>query len=387
MHTIARYRYGMQRSRVFLDAGGSAPLSSRVVDALQAGFADGWADPARLVTESRKARGLIDGSREAIADVLGTQMDHVHFTPSVHFAFERLIAGIAQMRRAQPRIVTTAIERDALINAAHHTRPHGVEAIGVDALGHMDIESFTAAMQAEGVALAAVQHANQELGTVQRLDPVARACAEAGVPLLVDASSSIGHRDAPEHWDALVAHPADWGGPAGIAVLALRPQTRWLPTWPEGDDWAPGGVSVPLALASAVALQEREQDRLATAGRLGALVEKIRATVRRLDGVDVLGDPYRRLPHIVTFSCLYVDGESLLSELDREGFAVGSGSACASGSLEPSRVLASVGALTHGNVRVALHPGVTEEDVDRFLGVLPQVLDRVRSRLGAPPLS
>jgi cysteine desulfurase len=308
----------------------------------------------------------------------------VHFVPSVHFAFERVIAGIAQMRRAQPRIVVSAIERDALIHAANHTRPHGVEAVGVDATGHLDIEAFKAAVAAEGVALAAIQHANQEIGTVQRLEPVARACADAGVPLLVDASSSIGHRDAPGYWDALVAHPADWGGPAGIAVLALSPQARWLPTWPEGDDWAPGGVSVPLALASAVALQEREQERLDNASRLGALVETIRATVRRLDGVEVLGDPHERLPHVVTFSCLYVDGESLLSELDREGFAVGSGSACASGSLEPSRVLASIGALTHGNVRVALHPAVTSEDVDRFLAVLPQVLDRVRSRLGAP---
>ncbi len=336
------------------------------------------------MTESRKARGLIDGSREAIAEVLGVEAGQVHFVPSIHFAFERVIAGVAQMRRAQPRIVVSAIERDALIHAANHTRPHGVEAVGVDAAGHLDIDAFTAAVTADGVALAAIQHANQEIGTVQRLDPVARACADAGVPLLVDASSSIGHREAPKHWDALVAHPADWGGPAGVAVLALSPQARWLPTWPEGDDWAPGGVSVPLALASAVALQEREQDRLANAGRLGALVEKIRATVRRLEGVEVLGDPYERLPHVVTFSCLYVDGESLLSELDREGFAVGSGSACASGSLEPSRVLASIGALTHGNVRVVLHPAVTSEDIDGFLAVLPVVLDRVRSRLGAP---
>ena len=374
----------MQRSRVFLDAGGSAPLSSRVVEALHAGFADGWADPARLVTESRKARGLIDGSREAIAEILGVSAENVHFTPSIHFAFDRVISGIAAIRRGHTRILVSAIERDALVHAAQHTTPHGVESIGVDATGHLDFDAFAAAVAGDGIALAAVQHANQEIATVQRLDRVARACADAGVPLLVDATSSIGHREAPKYWDALVAHPADWGGPAGIGVLALAPQTRWLPTWPEGDDWAPGGVSVPLALASAVALQEREQERLANAGRLGALVEKIRASVRRLDGVEVLGDPYERLPHVVTFSCLYVDGESLLSELDREGFAVGSGSACTSGSLEPSRVLASIGALTHGNVRVALHPAVTSDDVDRFLAAIPPVLDRVRSRLGAP---
>lgn len=377
----------MQRSRVFLDAGGSAPLSSRVVDALHAGFADGWADPSRLATESRKARALVDGSREAIAEVLGAAPEHVNFAPSIHFAFERVIGGLAHMRRAERHIVVSAIERDALLHAAHFTRPQGVETVPVNATGHLDMEAFAAAVAAEGVALAAVQHANQEIGTFQRLEPVAAACAAAGVPLLVDATSSIGHRDAPQHWDALVAHPADWGGPAGIAVVAMRPQTRWLPNWPEGDDWAPGGISVPLALASAVALQEREQARRDTTGRLGALVERIRSTVRGLEGVEVLGDPYERLPHVVTFSCLYVDGESLLSELDREGFAVGSGSACTSGSLEPSRVLAAIGALTHGNVRIALHPGITSDDVDRFLAVLPQVLERVRGRLGAPRAS
>lgn len=376
----------MQRSRVFLDAGGSAPLSTRVTDALAAGFADGWADPARLVTESRKARGLVDGSREAIAEIIGVTTDQVHFTPSIHLAFERAITGIVNARRAHSRILVSAIERDALVHAASFVRPNGIETVPVDTQGHLSIDTFGAAVAHDGVALAAVQHANQELGTVQRLDRVADVAAQFGVPLLVDATSSIGHRDAPQHWDALVAHPADWGGPAGIGVIALRPQTRWLPAWPEGDDWAPGGISVPLALASAVALQEREQERRSTTGRMGELVERIRATVRRLDGVDVLGDPYERLPHVVTFSCLYVDGESLLTELDREGFAVGSGSACTSGSLEPSRVLAAISALTHGNVRIALHPGVTSDDVDRFLAVLPQVLDRVRSRLGAPPL-
>jgi cysteine desulfurase len=237
------------------------------------------------------------------------------------------------------------------------------------------------------VSLAAVQHANQELGTVQRLEDVARATQGAGVPLLVDATSSIGHIDPPAYWDALVAHPADWGGPAGIGVLALEPHTRWLPAWPEGADWAPGGISVPLALASAVALQERAENRQREAARLAALVDRIRAATAGLPGVEVLGDPQERLPHVVTFSCLYVDGEVLVGELDRRGFAVGSGSACVSGTLEPSRVLAAVGALTHGNVRVSLHPGITEQDVDRFLAELPDALDMVRSRVGAPRIA
>ncbi len=377
----------MQRSRVYIDSGGAAPLSPRVADALRAGFVDGWADPARLGSESRRARALVDGAREAIAEALGARPELVHFTTSPHAAFERAIAGIHAARRGRHRILVSAIERDALVNAAAFVTPHAVESIEVDREGHVSIEHLRAALQSNEVALTAVQHANQELGTVQRLEDVARATQAADVPLLVDATSSIGHIDPPAYWDALVAHPADWGGPAGIGVLALEPHTRWLPAWPEGADWAPGGISVPLALASAVALQERDESRQRDGVRLAALVDRIRAKAAGLAGVDVLGDPQERLPHVVTFSCLYVDGEVLLGELDRRGFAVGSGSACVSGTLEPSRVLAAVGALTHGNVRVALHPGVTGSDVDRFLAELPDALDAVRSRIGAPHIA
>ena len=100
--------------------------------------------------------------------------------------------------------------------------------------------------------------------------------------------------------------------------------------------------------------------------------------------VEVVGDPDRRLPHLVTFSCLYTDGEALLRELDRAGFAVSSGSSCTSSTLEPSHVLVAMGALSHGNIRVSLPRGVAALDVDRFLAVLPTVVQRVRDELGGP---
>jgi cysteine desulfurase len=102
--------------------------------------------------------------------------------------------------------------------------------------------------------------------------------------------------------------------------------------------------------------------------------------------VEVLGDPTDRLPHIVTFSCLYVDGEALLTGLDRRGFAVSSGSSCTSSTLEPSHVLVAMGALTSGNIRVSLHHATTEDEVDRFLAVLPEVVADVRAELGATGL-
>ncbi len=372
---------------MFLDASGSAPMTNRTLEAFHAGLADGWADPARLHTESRRARQLLDASREAIAEALGARPEHTHLAHSPHAGLERATAGIFAARRGRDRIVASAVERDATMHAAHHVAAGDLTMVPVDARGHVDLDAFAAELAVPDVALAAVQHANHEIGTVQRLDRVAEATTAARVPLLVDATASIGHGPAPQHWDALVANPADWGGPAGLGIVALRPHTRWLPAWPEGDDWAPGGVLVPAVLAAAVALQERREVLDETSLRLHRMIARVRDAAAGWPGVDVVGDPDERLPHVLTFSCLYVDGEALLSRLDREGVAVGSGSACTTSTLEPSRVLAAVGALSHGNVRLGLHPGVTDADIDRLLDLLPRVIADLRDEAGAPEIA
>ncbi len=376
----------MAAARIYLDAGGSAPLSARTRDALSAGFADGWADPGRLHAESRRARALLEGAADAIAEAIGVRMEDVHFTASPHEAFNRVIAGIFSARRGRERIVVSAIERDALVHAAAHASSDRLSTVPVSAAGHIGLDDLAEAMRVPDVALLAVQHANQEIGTVQDLAAVSALAQRAAVPLIVDATASIGHVDPPAHWDALVAHPGDWGGPAGLGVVALRPQLRWLPAWPEGDPWAPGNVSVPLALAAAVALQERLENLHTVSRHMSDLVRRLREQLALVAGIDVVGDPDMRLPHVLTFSCLYADGEALVAELDRRGFAVGSGSACATGTLEPSRVLAAIGALTHGNVRIALPPAATHAEVERFLAAVVDVVGDLRTRSGAPRL-
>jgi cysteine desulfurase len=251
----------------------------------------------------------------------------------------------------------------------------------------VDEDRMTTAVRAPGVALAALQHSNGEVGTLQPVAAVHAAARAAGVPLLVDAGAAVGHADVPETWDLLAADPADWGAPSGVGILAVRERVRFLPPGPEDPDpWAPGGVSVPAAFAAAVGLQAVLADRAAEEERRRGLVDRIRRAVRAVPDVEVVGDPDARLPHVATFSFLYVDGEALQSELDRAGFAVGSGSACTSSTLEPSHVLAAMGVLTHGNVRLALDRSTTDADVDRFLAVLPDTVARVRRLLGVDEL-
>jgi cysteine desulfurase len=188
----------------------------------------------------------------------------------------------------------------------------------------------------------------------------------------------------------LAASGHKWGGPAGVGVLAVRTGVRWRSTSPEGAlelGRVPGYVDVPAVVAAAAALEAVERERVAESARLCALVDRLRAQVPALvpDAV-VLGDPHDRLPHLVTFSFLYVDGEALLADLDRAGFAVSSGSSCVADSLQPSHVLAAMGALTHGNLRVSLPVGAAGADVDRFLEVLPGVVAGVRATLGTEGL-
>ncbi|MEO9140244.1 MAG: aminotransferase class V-fold PLP-dependent enzyme, partial [Jatrophihabitans sp.] len=149
----------------------------------------------------------------------------------------------------------------------------------------------------------------------------------------------------------------------------------------------PGVPNLPAIVAAAASLRAVEAERDSTAVRHLEQTERIRRVVAAtVQDVEVQGDPQDRLPHLVTFSCLYVDGEAVLHALDRLGFAVSSGSSCTSSTLEPSHVLVAMGALTSGNIRVSLHAGTTDAEVDGFLSVLPGVVAGVRAELGAQGL-
>jgi cysteine desulfurase len=230
-------------------------------------------------------------------------------------------------------------------------------------------------------AVLAIQAANHEVGTVQ---PVAELAAATDAGLFVDACAAGGRVPLPTGWQAAALSAHKWGGPAGVGVLLVRKHARWHPPFPADDRADARGVgfeNVPAALAAAAALAAVIADE-ATLQRQRTLVDRIRATAATWRDVEVVGDPVDRLPHLVTFSCLYVDGEALVTELDRRGFGVASGSACTASTLEPSHVLAAMGALTHGNVRVSLGRETTEGDVDRFLAAVPDVLEQLRSQVG-----
>jgi cysteine desulfurase len=378
---------------VYLDAASGAPLHPVARQALLAALDEGWADPARLYGAARRARLLLDGAREAVADCLGARADEITFTASgTQAAHLAVLGGLAGRRRAGTRFVHSAVEHSCVLHAAERHAAAGgeVEPVPVDRLGRVDPAAFAAAAHRPGTALASLMSANHEVGTLQPVAEVAAAAQAAGVPLHVDAAQSAGRVPVPAGWSLLTASAHKWGGPPGVGVLAVRTGTRWLSPLPADErerGRVPGFENVPAIVAAAAALRARMSEMDAEAAGLRSLVDLIRGRVAAtVPDVEVVGDPVDRLPHLVTFSCLYVDGEALLHELDRRGFAVSSGSSCTSSTVAPSHVLAAMGVLSHGNVRVSLHRETTAEDVHRFLDALPTVVAELRAAAGVQGL-
>jgi cysteine desulfurase len=378
----------------YLDAASAEPLHPDAREALLAALADGWADPARLHREGRQARLLLDQARESAAGEFGCRPDELSFTTSGTQAVHLAVLGAVQARQSAARgpghLVTSAVEHSSVLNAADWLeRRTGTEVsvTGVDRLGRADLAELTGALRPGKTLLACLQTANHEVATLQPVSEAAEACAARRVPLFVDAGASAGRMAIPSGWSLLAASARKWGGPAGVGVLAVRKGVRWREPLPADDREnrrVPGFPNVPAVLAAAAALRAMSRERVASDGALRALTARIRAAVPELISDAVVhGDPDRRLPHIVTFSCLYVDGEALVTELDRAGFSVSSGSACVSDTRQPSHVLAAMGVLTHGNVRVSLPRAATQQSVEGFLEVLPPLVTRVRDTIRA----
>ncbi|MEU6543679.1 aminotransferase class V-fold PLP-dependent enzyme [Streptomyces sp. NPDC046859] len=374
----------------YFDAASSTPLHPVARQALQASLDEGWADPSRLHREGRRARLLLDAAREAAADAVGCRPDELTFTPSGTRAVHTGVAGaLGGRRRTGRHLIVSAVEHSCVLHAAdaHEAAGGSVSQVAVDRNGAVTAGAYREALRPD-TALACLQSANHEVGTEQPVAEVAAVCREAGVPLLVDAAQSLGWGRVEGDWSVLTGSAHKWGGPPGVGLLVVRKGVRFAAQGPVDEresGRSPGFENIPAIVAAAASLRAVRAEAAQEAVRLRELTERIRSRVPRLvPDVEVVGDPVRRLPGIVTFSCLYVDGETLLHELDRAGFSVSSGSSCTSSTLTPSHVLKAMGVLSEGNIRVSLPPGTSAEDVERFLEVLPGAVAGVREKLDAP---
>ena len=229
-------------------------------------------------------------------------------------------------------------------------------------------------------AVLALQIANGETGVISwyneiisQLPSVSIACdfanAGIGAPL-------------PDRWDSAFFDSKSWQGPEGLGILAINNESRWRNPLPHlGPKRVPGSASLPLIIASAIALEATASDALTTHNRLRELSAFLRQEITsKITHCDIAGNLDSSLPHINSFSFLYVEGEELLRHLDKAGFAVDSGSACNAEDLTPSHVLAAMGVLTHGNIRITLQESTSKEDVVELVRAIERAVAELRSR-------
>jgi cysteine desulfurase len=368
----------------YLDAASTTPLHPRARAALLAA-ADGFGDPSRLYGRGRRVRLLLDRSREQLAAAVGARPEEVVLTSGGTEAANLAVTGLARAAGYRRHLVVSAVEHTAVLAPARRLAAEGFEVteVGVDRTGRVDPAELAAVVR-DDTLLVCVQHANHEVGTVQPVREAAEVAHERGALLLVDACQTVGRLPvdmAALGADLLAASGHKCYGPPGTGFLVAGRRTRLLPVLlgdererrrRAGMENLPGVAAMAAAVAARVAEAPAEHDRLA---RLG---ERVRAGVAAIPEVVVHGHPTQRLPQLVAFSVLYVEGEALLLLLDAEGIAVHSGSSCAADSQEPSHVLAAMGAITHGSLRVSLLRDATDAEVGRLLEVLPAAVAELR---------
>ncbi len=351
-----------------------------------------FADPTRRHREGRAARDLLEQARGVVAGTLGGSADRCLFTSGGTEAVHLAIRGAARANRTRPaRVISAAVEHSAVLAASDESGLEHVR-VPVDRVGRIDVDALREALRS-GALLVNLQHANHEVGTVQPVREAAALCREADALLHVDACQTVGR--LPVSLDDLGADLLSWsaakfGGGRGCGGVLWSPRARLagLLTGDEREHRRRSGLEhLPGIVAAAeTLLQLRPNDPSGPAAAEVARADTLRRRLRErltqtVDDLEVHGPEDGALPHLVAASALYVEGQALVDGLDRAGFAVHSGSSCATTSGEPSHVLVAMHALTHGHIRASWGPDTTAAELEAFATAVADVVGQLRAHL------
>jgi cysteine desulfurase len=376
---------------IYLDHAATTPLRAEVREAMEPYLGDLFANPSSVYRPAQAVRAALDSARDTVAHCIGAEPTEIIFTSGATESNNAAIKGVAVARSASHRhVVTTSIEHHAVLHPVEQLIEHmGFEAtvVSVGSNGIVDPVEVARALRPD-TALVSVMWANNEIGTIQPVDEIARLTRERGVPLHVDAVQAAAYipidlAAVPIDLLSLSAHK--FYGPKGAGVLYIRRGTPWFPLLTGGGQErnrraGTENVAGIIGLAEALRLATLERpDQVRHTARLrDGLRDEI---VKRIEGVHLNGDLVRRLPNNLNLSFEGVHGESLLVGLDLARVMASSGSACASGTLEPSHVLLALGlpeSLAQTSLRLTLGRGTTPEDVTRAVVVLEELVSRLR---------
>jgi len=375
--------------RVYLDHSATTPLRPEVVEAMQVALTEQFGNPSSIHSFGRAAKKLIEEAREQVALLIGAKPEEIVFTSGGTEADNMAVIGTALANQKKGKhIITSSIEHHALLDSCHWLEKNGFEVtyLPVDRDGLVRVEDVLAAIRDDTI-LISIMHVNNEVGTIQPIEEIGKIAKERGIIFHSDAVQSVGKipvdvNDLQVDLLTLSAHKIY--GPKGIGALYIRKGTKIQPIHFGGGQERkrrPGTENVPGIVGFGKACELARRD-LPEEQKLAVLRDKlIDGLLERIPDCQLNGHRTKRVPTNVNVSIRYVEGESMLLSLDLVGIAASSGSACTSGSLDPSHVLLAMGIcheIAHGSLRMTLGRDNTEEDIDYVLEHLPKIVERLR---------
>jgi cysteine desulfurase len=377
--------------RIYLDYAATTPTHPEVVTAMLPYLNDAFGNPSSIHSFGQEAKGAIEEARETIAALIGAKTDEIVFTSGGTEADNFAIKGVAYANEHRGNhIITSSIEHHAVIEPLKFLERRGFEIahLPVDKYGMVDPQDVRKAVN-EKTILISVMHANNEIGTIEPIAEIGTIAKERGVYFHTDAVQTVGHIPVDVNElgvDLLAISAHKLYGPKGVGALYIRKGTKIAAFMHGGEQERRRRAStenVPGIVGFGKAVEVAQNEMGAEAERLTLLRDElIEALLERIDRVQLNGHPSKRLPNNVNVSVQFVEGESMLLNLDMEGIAASTGSACSSSSLEPSHVLLALGLSheqAHGSLRFTLGRETTEEGIERVLEVLPPIVAKLRS--------
>ena len=375
---------------VYADNAATTQMSRAAIDAMLPYMETIYGNPSSLHSVGQQAAEALQNARERIAACLNASPREIYFTSGGSEADNQAILSAARLgaRKGKKHIISTAFEHHAVLHTLKKLEKEGfeIELLPVGAIGTITAQQVKSALRAD-TCLVTVMYANNEIGSILPIAEIGEVCREAGVLFHTDAVQAAGHVSIDvqaQHIDMLSLSAHKFHGPKGIGVLYARqgvPLTSLIEGGAQERGKRAGTENIPAIMGMAAALEDACAHIDENARKVSALRDRLIAGLSKIPHSALNGDPVNRLPGNVSFCFEGIEGESLLLLLDAKGICASSGSACTSGSLDPSHVLLAIGRpheVAHGSLRLSLCEWNTDEDVDRILAAVPEVVAYLR---------
>lgn len=376
--------------KVYFDYASTTPVDPRVKRAMDPYFTKKFGNTMSLHSLGQEAKLALEESRETIADLITAKPNEIVFTSSATESNNLALKGVALANMHMGNhIIISAIEHACVLGAANWLKTRGFEVttVGVDKYGLVDPENISKTIK-DNTILVSIIHASNEIGTIQNIKEIGRICKERNVLFHTDASQSFGKLpiDVKEmNINLLTASSHKMYGPKGASALFVKEGTKIEPIIYGGgqeNGLRSSTVNVPAIVGFAKAVEIAKKEMISEGKRITALRDKLIKGVLNIKGSYLNGHPKKRLQNNANFCFDFIEGESLIIQLDMKGIAASTGSACSSIKLEPSHVLLALGlkpGQAHGSLRISLGRYTKEKEVDYFLKVLPGIIEQLRA--------